>query len=74
MSFKDSFIDKVNRAGKVILPIILTLLAIAVGAVLLGAVGSGLWFCIVWCIEKIWKIVLAAVVVFLIFLFVGNES
>lgn len=74
MSFKDSFTNKVNTAGKVVLPIVLILLGIAVGAVLLGAIGYGLWFCIVWCIEKIWKIILIVVVIFLILFFLGNES
>lgn len=42
MSFKDSFTNKVNTAGNVVLPIVLILLGIAVGAVLLGAIGYGL--------------------------------
>ena len=69
MSFKDSFVDKVNTAGKVILPIILTLIGIVVGIFLLGAIGSWLWICIVWCIQKIWKVLLIVLVILIIYYF-----
>lgn len=52
MDFFDDFKDKVNSAGKYVLPIVLTLVFIAIGVLLLGAVGSGLWFCICWCLER----------------------
>lgn len=69
MDFFDDFKDKVNSAGKYVLPIVLTLVFIAIGVLLLGAVGSGLWFCICWCLERTWKILLVGLIIFLIFWF-----
>jgi len=66
MSFKEDYKQKINIVGKYVLPVILVILAIALGALLLGAIGEGLWFCISWCFQRIWKIAIVALIIFIV--------
>lgn len=66
MSFMEDYKQKVNMIGKYVLPVILVLIGIAVGALLLGAIGEGIWFCISWCFQRIWKLALVGIIIFVV--------
>lgn len=66
MSFKENYKNKVNTAEKYVLPVVLTFVGIALGALLLGAIGEGIWFCISWCFQRIWKIALIGIIIFIV--------
>lgn len=66
MSFKENYKNKVNTAGKYVLPVVLTLIGIALGALLLGAIGEGIWICLSWCFQRIWKIAVIGIIIFIV--------
>lgn len=72
MSFKDNLNEKISTVSKILIPILLVILGGILGLILIGFLGEAIWLGLVWCLGRIWKILLAGIIVFIIFCIFSN--
>ena len=73
MSFKDDLNETISTISKFLIPILLIIFGGVLGLVIIGFLGETIWFGLVWCLGKIWKILLVGLIVFIIICFLTSK-
>lgn len=73
MSFKDKVNETISTVSKILIPILLVILGGILGLIIIGFCGEFIWMGLVWFFQKIWKILLVGIIVFIIICFFTNS-
>lgn len=73
MSFKNKLIDLISTVSKILIPLLLIIIGSVLGLVIMGFLGEAIWLGLVWCLGRIWKILLAGIIIFIIICILANN-
>lgn len=73
MSFNDKVNETISTVSKILIPILLVILGGILGLIIIGFCGEFIWMGLVWCFQKVWKILLVGIIVFIIICFFTNS-